>query len=97
MKAMDFEYQLKTAIINYIVKKLPEFSEDTDAGTSFSRLGLDSLGHVEISSAIEDAIGMQVDPETAFNYPTLNSLVAYLASTLDDDQSSEGTIDEANA
>lgn len=65
-------------IASFIAAKTPEFSIDEHRDTSFSSLGLDSADHVRLSTLVEDSLSVEVDPTLAFDYPTINALVAYL-------------------
>jgi len=62
-------------ISNYLSSKITTFDISEHSDISFSRLGLDSMGHVELSAVIEKSVGLEVSPEFAFNYPTLNAIV----------------------
>lgn len=50
--------------------------------TPFAETGMDSLTAVELSSELEDWLGIELTPVLAFNYPTPSRLAAYLAETL---------------
>ncbi|KLU04773.1 Long-chain-fatty-acid--CoA ligase [Rhodopirellula islandica] len=50
--------------------------------TPFAETGMDSLTAVELSSELEDWLGIELTPVLAFNYPTSSRLAAYLAETL---------------
>ncbi|ANG61609.1 hypothetical protein A8C75_03375 [Marinobacterium aestuarii] len=65
-------------IASFIAAKTPEFSIDAHRDTSFSSLGLDSADHVRLSTLIEDQLSVEVDPTLAFDYPTINALIAHL-------------------
>jgi len=71
--------ELESAITDYVVTKVPEFDLAQHADTSFSRLGLDSLGHVELTAALEKVLGVELEPDLAFNYPTVTALLEQLA------------------
>lgn len=73
---------LKSAVAKQIKAKLPSFDQSLHADISFSKLGLDSMGHVELSTVIENTLSISVEPDIAFNYPTLNSLVGFVCENL---------------
>lgn len=73
---------LRSEILQHVKTKLPEFSVSEHQDTSFSKLGLDSMGHVELSTVIENTTGLTVEPDIAFNYPTVNALVAFVCESL---------------
>ncbi|MEZ9199879.1 acyl carrier protein [Shewanella sp. 10N.286.54.B9] len=62
----------------YLTDAIEEFSVEQHLDTSFSRLGLDSTGHVQLSSIIEDHTETEIEPTIAFDYPTINSLLQFL-------------------
>ncbi|WP_347330760.1 acyl carrier protein [Marinimicrobium locisalis] len=70
------------ALSGYIKTKVPDFDPEKHADTSFSRLGLDSLGHVELSGVLERQLNISVSPEVAFNYPTINALIDHMETQL---------------
>lgn len=69
---------LEAAIVEYVVTKVPTFNLAEHAETSFSRLGLDSLGHVELTAVIEKTLALELEPDLAFNYPTVTALIKHL-------------------
>ncbi|WP_444902915.1 acyl carrier protein [Microbulbifer sp. CnH-101-E] len=78
---MTNEFRMKNLveqITDFIAAKTPEFSIDKHSDTSFSSLGLDSADHVQLSTMVEDHLSVDVDPTLAFDYPTINALVAHL-------------------
>lgn len=62
----------------FIARRLPEFTLKEHSNTSFSRLGLDSADHVQLTAIIEDHFGINIEPTLAFDYPTVNSIVSHL-------------------
>ncbi|WP_133408193.1 acyl carrier protein [Parashewanella tropica] len=69
---------LVAEICKYMSSSVDGFSLDKHIDTSFSRLGLDSAGHVQLTAVIEDCMHIEVSPTLAFEYPTVNALVTYL-------------------
>ncbi len=55
---------------------------EINAERSFNDFGLDSLSAIEMSSEIEDWLGVRLTPLTAFEHPTPRALANYLAQTL---------------
>lgn len=49
-----------------------------DPDASFSSFGLDSIEMVEMIAKLEDEFGLALEPELAFNYPTVRSLSEYI-------------------
>ena len=78
MTAIFSTKNLVEKIADFIAAKTPEFSIDEHSDTSFSSLGLDSADHVWLSTLIEDQLSVKVDPTLAFDYPTINALIAHV-------------------
>lgn len=70
-------------ITDYLSTHLPEFSEEEHLDTSFSRLGLDSASHVQLTAIVEDHIQESINPTLAFEYPTINALANHLQERFD--------------
>ena len=64
----------------HLTEAIDEFSIELHLDTSFSRLGLDSAGHVQLSGIIEDHTQTEIEPTIAFDYPTINALLQFLES-----------------
>ncbi|MGZ4954528.1 MAG: AMP-binding protein [Methylobacter sp.] len=47
---------------------------------NFNQLGLDSLGHFSLSSALENQLGYPVLSSIVYNYPSIDAMVGYFAS-----------------
>ncbi|PHQ36617.1 AMP-binding protein [Rhodopirellula bahusiensis] len=62
--------------------------------TPFAETGMDSLTAVELSSELEDWLGIELTPVLAFNYPTSSRLAAYLAETLAGGPEHDAAVDE---
>lgn len=65
-------------MINHIETKIEGFSREEHLDTSFSRLGLDSAGHVQLTTVIEDFTNIEVSPTLAFDFPTINAIAGHL-------------------
>jgi len=53
-----------------------------EPGQGFFRLGMDSLTTVELRGRLERSLGLRLPTTIAFEYPTVESLAAFLAGTL---------------
>ena len=53
-----------------------------DPDAKFARLGLDSVNSVTLILALEEWLGMELNPELAADYPTLRKLSEHLAGQL---------------
>jgi acyl carrier protein len=66
---------------------LPEEDIPDDLTTTFDELGLDSLAFMEISLAVEQEYGLQVDEEDAERILTLGEALDYVNSRLAEEAS----------
>jgi acyl carrier protein len=57
--------------------------ESVEAGTKFSRLGLDSAMVVYLMMELEERLGLELSPDDFYDYPTVNELSHCLAERLD--------------
>ena len=51
---------------------------DIDAGAKFTELGLDSGKSAQFVLALEDRLGIELEPEIVEDYPTITALVQHL-------------------
>jgi acyl carrier protein len=66
---------------------LPPGDIPDDLSTTFEELGLDSLAFMEISLAVEQEYGLQVDEEDAEHILTLGEALDYVNSRLAEEAS----------
>lgn len=81
----DIQNALKDALADVLKKELP----DLDPGTRlFSDLALDSTSVIELLMALEDTLGLQIDPDelTPDVFETFGALTAYVAACLGVDE-----------
>lgn len=69
---------LVTHIANLLRRSPSEIAHDVP----LSRYGLDSASAVDVTGAIEEWAGMELDPVLVFEYPTIQGLAAYLSEAL---------------
>lgn len=75
---------LNTAeIITQVLQKILDKKElnkqsEINLNASFTSFGLDSLNMVEMVAELEDKLGIALEPELAFNYPTINTLANFI-------------------
>lgn len=72
---------LRKALSEVLERDLPEISDGTRL---FGDLGLDSTSVIELLMALEDSVGVQVDPEelTAEAFETVGTLTTYISTCL---------------
>lgn len=63
-----------------IAEKHGAAPEVVDPDASLTSFSLDSLAMVTLVARIEEALGIELEPELAFNYPTINALAGYIAA-----------------
>ena len=66
----------------HVAQALQRPPERIDLDAKLSRLGLDSATSVHLMVAIEDWLGIELDPELAFEHPTLRRLSQAIAAQL---------------
>lgn len=66
-----------------LAEKNSGVSGNIDPDASFSSFGLDSLLMVEMIAKLEDELGITLEPELAFNYPTVRSLARFIDEAQD--------------
>jgi acyl carrier protein len=66
-----------TAEVARILEIAPE---QIDQDVKFARLGLDSANSVQLIMALEEHLGIELDPEMVFDYPTITALARRLAN-----------------
>ncbi|MEM7130012.1 MAG: amino acid adenylation domain-containing protein [Chloroflexota bacterium] len=59
-----------------------------DMQTGFFTLGMDSLTSIELRNNLQTSSGVSLSPTMAFDYPTVEAVVAYLTNTMFPDESS---------
>ncbi|PSW22269.1 phosphopantetheine-binding protein [Photobacterium sanctipauli] len=86
MKGLNMNHIDKNAMLDdicaFLESEVEDFCRNSHLDTSFSRLGLDSMGHVQLSSIVEKHTGQEIDPTLAFDYPTINSMLEHLQAQL---------------
>lgn len=82
---IDIQNALKDALADVLKKELPELEPGTRL---FSDLALDSTSVIELLMALEDTLGLQIDPDelTPDVFETFGALTAYVAACLGADE-----------
>ncbi len=85
---MESHYErIQDWLITYIANRLDMEPDDIRATIPFSRYGLDSASTIVMTSDLIEWLGHQVEPDTIYQYPTVQALARYLAETLFAEQS----------
>ena len=56
---------------------------EIDPNAKFARLGLDSATIINLIIAAEEWLGIELDPDTVYEYPSVNALSDHLAALID--------------
>ena len=74
--------QIETWLTQWLVARCGALPGDVSPDTPFADHGLDSMTAVELSSELDDWLGVELTPELAANYPTPTELAGYLAEQM---------------
>lgn len=72
---------VQRALVEVLNQDLPELSGDTQL---FGELGLDSTSVIDLLIALEDSLGLQIDPDqlTVDAFATFGALIEYVVGCL---------------
>lgn len=87
MAHIPTEREIETWLAEYVGELLALPSGEIDPDATFDSFGLDSATAIGITGELEEWLGISIDPDVAYNYPTIRSLSSHLAA-LDHDHSS---------
>ena len=74
--------EIQDWLISYLLK-LPEIEPDkVEVDIPFDQLGLDSSEAVVLTGDLADWLGLQLDPDLLFDYPTTETLAQHLAEVI---------------
>lgn len=72
---------LADALADFIETSSGARPATVDRDASLTSFGLDSLAMVNLVVLIEERLGIELEPELAFNYPTINALAGFIGQT----------------
>jgi acyl-CoA synthetase (AMP-forming)/AMP-acid ligase II/alkylation response protein AidB-like acyl-CoA dehydrogenase/acyl carrier protein len=72
--------QIEQWLMTWLGKRLRQRRIDLTTGTSFADIGLDSILAIELTMAFSDAFGVTVDAAAVWDYSSIDSLSAHLAT-----------------
>jgi acyl carrier protein len=84
------EAELRDWVLGRVAYYIEGSPEDIDPDAKLVGYGLDSMYALLMCGDIEDEYGLVVDPTLAWDYPTVNAIVGYLASQLSEDSAAAG-------
>lgn len=74
----------RLAITNWLKNQVAEYvqldSSEIDSHTPLVDYGIDSVHSVNLCGALEDELGVYVDPLLVHDHPTIQSIVDYFSS-----------------
>ena len=73
------EAEIRDWCAGYLATLLDISVDRIDPDAKLARLGMDSARTVSFILALEDWLRMEIDPELAFEYPTISQLAKYLS------------------
>jgi acyl carrier protein len=73
--------QIEAWLVRALAHSLQVADHEIDRERPLVELGLDSVAAVELSGRLEDWLGRRVEPTVLWDYPTIRSLAAALASS----------------
>lgn len=71
---------LKTWLVAYLAQLLGMEPAEVDPAFSFELYGLDSTAAVGLSGDLSDLLGQEFETALAYDYPTIDTLVAHLVA-----------------
>jgi acyl carrier protein len=69
-------------LTNYVAHLVRRSPSEIAHDVPLSRYGVDSASAVHVTGAIEEWVGMELDPVLLFEYPTIQDLAAHLSQAL---------------
>ena len=73
------EQEIDDWLASYVGELLALPSAGIDRDATFESFGIDSANAIGISGELQEWLGVSIDPEIAYQYPTIRSLACYLA------------------
>ncbi|HLP87800.1 MAG TPA: acyl carrier protein [Nostocaceae cyanobacterium] len=75
--------EIQDWIIAYLANLLAVNKDEIDVTIPFDRYGLDSSAAVGMTGDLGDWLGKEIDPTLLYDYPTVEALVKYLSSNIE--------------
>ncbi|AUI85591.1 hypothetical protein BS333_03970 [Vibrio azureus] len=72
--------KMEAWLLEYLMPTFHQNNLSPNVNTSFDALGLDSMTRVQLVTALEDELGVELDPVLGFEYPTIASLCKQVES-----------------
>ena len=92
--------QKKSLLDQYVSKQICQIlgfsTDELDKQKGFFDLGMDSLTALELKNILQTELNISLPSTVAFDYPTVEALIDYLAAQLIDDESGSETSTDTN-
>ncbi len=75
--------EIRDWCMTHIAAMLGRPAGDIDPDARFARLGLDSSTMINLIVAAEEWLGIEIDPDSIYEYRSVNALSDYLATLVD--------------
>lgn len=79
MTISPMEEQIGEWLASYVGELIARPASDIDHDATFDSFGIDSANLIGITGELQAWLGISIDPESAYDYPTIRALTAYLA------------------
>ncbi|HLO89369.1 MAG TPA: acyl carrier protein [Nostocaceae cyanobacterium] len=73
--------EIEDWVVSYLANLLNINPDEIDTTIPFDRYGLDSAGAVGMSGDLEEWLGSEFEPTLLYDYPTVEALAKYLATS----------------
>ena len=80
MTSIPSERDIDSWLAEYVGELLTRQAAEINRDATFDSFGLDSATAVGITGELEEWLGIQIDPDVAYDYPTIRSLGRHLAA-----------------
>lgn len=80
MTDIPTEREIDSWLAEYVGELLTLPSAEIDRDATFDSFGLDSATAIGITGELEEWLGISIDPDVAYEYPTIRSLGRHLAA-----------------
>ncbi len=80
---MESQYEkIQDWLVRYLANLLDMELDAVGEHTPFTRFGLDSSATIILASELIEWLGVQIEPDDVYQYPTVHALAQHLAETL---------------
>ncbi|MEK8145304.1 acyl carrier protein [Streptomyces sp. M10(2022)] len=77
-KALSQQTELQDWLTNETAQLLGIAPQDIDRSAAFGEYGLESISVLTLAAAIEDHLGVELDPTVVWDHPSIAALAAHL-------------------